>query len=91
MSSLILKKYFFLNNFFYSKPNNNILIAKRSLYKRTNIRKSKYLKWFIYFELACIGGSYFVWNRMNHSQDFRFFMSKNYPVILDGKLAKNKV
>lgn len=38
----------------------------------------------VYAEIACFIGSYLVWKRMNDSQEFRFYMSNNFPTILEG-------
>lgn len=85
MSALALKLCFNLNKY-YLKPLNNNLTIKRTVQRYNNSnRKTQYFKWFIYFEIASLAGAYLVWNRMNHSQDFRLYMSKNYPIILEGK------
>lgn len=43
-----------------------------------------YFKLFVLLEVAGFLGSYYVWKRMNSSQDFRFYMSQAYPTILEG-------
>lgn len=42
------------------------------------------LKAFLAFEVVGFIGSYALWHRMNVSQDFRYYMNKNFPKILDG-------
>ena len=41
-------------------------------------------KGFLIAEIVGFGGTFFLWNRMNHSQDFRKYMRNNYPYILEG-------
>jgi hypothetical protein len=96
MSSLVFKNLSFFANDFYLKSNNIALTTIRNVQQQNRLnfrnypnKKRKYFKWFIYFEIASIGCSYLLWNRMNHSQDFRLYMSKNYPMILEGDETKN--
>lgn len=35
-------------------------------------------------ELICFFGSYFVWNRMNSSREFRYRMLNTLPSVLEG-------
>ncbi|XP_038073868.1 protein CEBPZOS-like [Patiria miniata] len=43
-------------------------------------RFSKYL---IAAEVAAFGAAYYVWHKMNVSQDYRRHMHENYPYILE--------
>lgn len=51
--------------------------------KRTSASKSLF-RVFIYVELALFGSTYYLWKRMNDSQDFRFKVRENAPSILEG-------
>lgn len=62
---------------------NNI---SRSLYaqpKKSSVGKSLF-RGFIYIEIVLFVGSYLLWKHMNDSQEFRFYMKKSYPTILEG-------
>ena len=48
------------------------------------------VKGFIVIELGLFLGCYYLWKKMNRSQDFRYYMSKNYPTILDGSIFLNR-
>lgn len=39
-------------------------------------------------ELVLFLGSYWLWRRMNHSQEFRLYMRSNYPTILEGDFMR---
>lgn len=45
--------------------------------------KYTFLKGFIYFEISLFLGSYFIWKRMNNSQDFRYYMKNQFPFVLE--------
>jgi hypothetical protein len=49
-------------------------------------KKFGFFKAFVYFEIGAFIGSYLVWKRMNNSQDFRYYMSKTFPFVLEGYL-----
>lgn len=51
--------------------------------KRKSAAKSLF-RGVIYFELAAFFGTYYLWKRMNSSQDFRFKVKQNFPSILEG-------
>ena len=76
MNSLISKKFLQISKIFQFNRHFN------QHQRKTN--RSKYLKAFIYFELASVGAAYLLWNRMNHSIEFRYYLSKNYPFLLNG-------
>ncbi|XP_045665022.1 protein CEBPZOS isoform X1 [Ursus americanus] len=46
----------------------------------------KIFKGVLVVELLGVFGAYFLFNKMNTSQDFRQTMSKKFPFILEGKL-----
>ncbi|VCW97437.1 unnamed protein product [Gulo gulo] len=46
----------------------------------------KIFKGVLVAELLGVFGAYFLFNKMNTSQDFRQTMSKKFPFILEGKL-----
>ena len=49
-------------------------------------KKFGFFKALVYFEIGAFIGSYLVWKRMNNSQDFRYYMSKTFPFVLEGYL-----
>lgn len=44
---------------------------------------TRLFKGFLIVEIAGFFGAFYLWNRMNRSQDFRKYMRNNYPYILD--------
>ncbi|XP_078593674.1 protein CEBPZOS-like [Branchiostoma floridae x Branchiostoma japonicum] len=42
------------------------------------------IKAVLFAEVGFIGASYIVWHRMNTSQDFRYYMHKKWPSVLEG-------
>ena len=49
---------------------------------------TKLVKGFVFAEIVVFFGSYYVWRRMNHSQEFRYYMRNNYPSILEGDFMR---
>lgn len=62
---------------------NNIIRTLYSQSKKSSVVKS-FFKGFIYIEIVLFVGSYLLWKRMNDSQEFRRFMKKSQPTILEG-------
>lgn len=52
-------------------------------YPNSSVKYPRLFKWFLCFEITALAGSYFVWNRMNHSRDFRRTVLDNFPTILE--------
>ena len=65
----------------------NPLNFQRPERKQTSINPQliKLSKYLFIFEVATLIAAYLIWKRMNTSQEFRFYMSKNHPIILEGK------
>lgn len=69
---------------------------KKNIYnKHTSIRSLKVkanqsggfksvFKGLVYVEIGFFIGSYLLWKRMNDSREFRHYMSKSFPAILEG-------
>ena len=77
------------NGFSLIKTNERCIQTNRNPYARAVKPARKFIKGLIVIELGIFLGCYFVWKQMNRSQDFRYYMSKNYPAILDGSLFLN--
>lgn len=43
----------------------------------------KGMKWLLYAEIAAIGAGYYVWHKMNVSEDYRKQMHEKHPFILE--------
>ncbi|XP_071962758.1 protein CEBPZOS-like [Antedon mediterranea] len=41
------------------------------------------MKYVIYVELAALAGGYYVWHKMNINQDYRKYMHKTFPLVLE--------
>ena len=52
----------------------------------TSIVRSFWFKTFVFAEVGALFLSYFVWNKMNTSQEYRYFIKNNVPVLLEGKI-----
>lgn len=50
----------------------------------TSSSRGTWVKLFLGVEIGIFLGSYYVWRRMNRSQDFRQYMNDKYPSILEG-------
>ena len=73
----IIRKLFSFNN-------KNGAFQVSSFSTKTSSKPKKLLKAFLYLEVGAFIGSYFLWRQMNHSQDFRYYLSKNFPSLLEG-------
>lgn len=49
--------------------------------KKTNYKG--FIKGAILIETIAFIGSYFVWNRLNNSQEFRYWTKQHVPIILE--------
>jgi len=82
----LLTRHFFTNH-------KHLFVKTRQLNFEPKQRKTifnspfyKLAKYLFVFEAAVLIATYLVWKRMNTSQDFRFYMSKNFPIVLEGKI-----
>lgn len=84
---------FILSNLIKRIANSNQSSFARAFNSTKQIKSNKlkksgslkiWVKTFIGLELIFLAGSYYIWRKMNTSQDFRFYMKNNFPTVLDG-------
>lgn len=72
---------------FFKMFDNLFKIFKTSFPKKSYSLKNttlKFAKFILLTEISFFISSYVIWKQMNESQEFRYYMRKNYPLILEG-------
>jgi hypothetical protein len=85
-TNYLLKRHIFTSHkrlFIKTRPLNFEPKQRKTIFNSSFYKLAKYL---FVLEAAVLIATYLVWKRMNTSLEFRFYMSKNFPIILEGKI-----
>ncbi len=85
---LTYEKSFLNNN--SNKYQINLISIKRNLHfdsKKQQGGTKSFFKGILFLEVGLFFGSYLLWKRMNNSQEFRYYLNKNFPSILEGSTS----
>jgi hypothetical protein len=81
----IIKRNFSTSESHLVKKTNPLNFQRPERKTTINPKLIKLSNYILIIEVVILIATYLIWKRMNTSQEFRFYMSKNHPIILEGK------